>query len=150
MENKVTYGSSLQKTAIILASLLWGLVSACEKPMTDKSDSQVPIRVVAISVQKSDRDAFFEQLKKFSDKHAFAIRIAPVRPDGEHFIVQMWREDIKGIGVNSIDPAAFEIGFYENSRHPVSAEKLDTLLSDLKNIIGEVKGVSFSIPAQKR
>jgi hypothetical protein len=138
------------KKLIAPVCLLLGLGSVCGEAMAAKSNPQVPLRTIAVSVEKNARDAFFEQLKKFADRHAFAIRVAPVRPDGEHFIVQMWREDIKGIGVNPFDPAGFEISFYENDCvHPVPAAHVDVLINDLKLFIGAIQGVTIPKPTKK-
>lgn len=115
--------------------------------MTTKSQS--PVGTITVLVEKSARDLFFDQLKKFAEKHAFAIRIAPIRPDGEHFAVDMWRTDIKIFGDNpfdSVDPAEFRIDLYENSPQPVPAEQLNFLVNDLKRFMGEVRGVTLQVP----
>lgn len=135
---------SVHKTVIVLASLLWGLVSACEEQAMPKlSEPQKPIHVITVSVEKGAREDFFGQLRKFADKLSFSIQIGAVHPSGEHYVAEMLRKDLKIIALNSFDPATFKIAFYKESEPFLSADQLDALIADLKKSLSEVKGVIF-------
>ena len=90
------------------------------------------------------RDRFFDQLRKFADANEFAIRIAPVRPDHQHFLIQLWRDDIKGIGVNSGgDPGNFVIAFFHNSEPEAAIVfAINRLADNLAISLTSVNGVA--------
>jgi hypothetical protein len=126
---------------ILLASI--GIVSV--DAIAAQSDGEMPIRSITITVREDSRDRFFDQLRKFADAHAFAIRIAPTTPDTKHFLLQMWREDIKVVGANPFDPPeAFAISFYKNGKHPVEPAAVNLVITDLKGAVSQMPGVTFS------
>lgn len=127
--------------------VLW-FIAGGENQMVAKSSSEEPIQKVTFSVDKRARSEFFEQLRKFAERHAFAIRIAPNTPDGESFVIQMWREDLKMVSTNSFEPTSFSIYVYKNSPHTLPPNQPDFLISDLKRSLGEVRGVVLQ--SQKR
>ena len=107
---------------------------------------KVPIRKVWITLAQNQHDQLFEQLRDFAGKNAFAIRISQTDPTGENFLVQMWREDIKVIGVDSSDPGLFKIGFYNTyEEHPVSTRVFDELIFDLRKFILEIPNTTFTV-----
>jgi hypothetical protein len=111
--------------------------------MAAKSESESAVRAVYFMVKSDARDRFFDQLRKFADENAFAIRIAPVRPDHQHFLIQLWREDIKGIGVNSGDPEKYVVAFFYNSeREAVVASAIHRLADNLTSSLTSVNGVT--------
>jgi hypothetical protein len=107
---------------------------------------KAPIRIVEVTLAESQHDQLFEQLRRFADKHAFSIRIAPTDPTGENFLVQMWREDIKVIGVDSGDPGLFGIAFYNTyEERPVPSRVFDELVVDLREFIAEIPNTTFTV-----
>jgi hypothetical protein len=124
-------------------ALLIGFGAFGMHTMAARSQPELPMRSVTMIVGKDVRDEFFDQLKKFADTYAFAIRIAPTTSDGEHFLVQMWREDIKAIGNNSLDPAEeFDISFYQNGEQQVEIASVDQLVIGLKSFVSSVQGIT--------
>jgi hypothetical protein len=110
-----------------------------------RSDGQMPIRSLSITIGYGATDRFFDQVRKFADAHAFAVRIAPTTPDGKHFLVQMWREDIKVIGANPFDPPeTFEISFYKNGEQPVEPAAINLMIRDLENGLKPIAGITFT------
>lgn len=107
--------------------------------------ADVPIRSITVTINTEQRENFFEQLRLFADKHAFAIRIAPTDPSNEHFISQMWREDIKIIAVNSFEPENYRIAFYKNNVGKVPKDVLSLLITELESFVSEVPGATFSV-----
>jgi hypothetical protein len=116
----------------------------CGRAIAAKFDSQSAVRAVYFTVKLDARDRFFDQLRKFADANAFAIRIAPVRPDHQHFLIQLWRDDIKGIGVNSGgDPGKFVIAFFHNSEPEAAIVfAINRLADNLAISLTSVNGVA--------
>ncbi len=112
--------------------------------MAADSTDEAPIRIVTVTLTKGTRDQFFDQLKRFADVNAFAIRIAPTRPDVPHFLIQMWREDINGTGTNALDPEQFRIAFYKNDNHPLETETVNQMIFGLEQAVGKVAGATVS------
>jgi len=120
---------------------------ACHETAVGQGNIEVPVGTITVNVERRAREAFFEQIKNFGGKHGFAVRIAPIRPDNEHFTVELWRSDLKVLGDNpfdQIDPAQFRISFYQNGQHPVPARLLEFVVNDLKRFIAEVPGTTFA------
>jgi hypothetical protein len=95
-------------------------------------------------VPEDARAGFLEKIRKFADAKAFAIRVAPTRPDGQHFLVQMWREDVNIVAVNPFnDPREFRIGVYQTGTRPVPTAVVDAVLRDLKDAISDISRIDF-------
>jgi hypothetical protein len=120
-----------------------GMVMATRSVKT-KDNTQPAKRIIVVAIKQNQWEQLFEQLQIFADQQGFAIRIAPTTPNGD-FVVQMWREDIKGIGVNSSDPGVVKIAFYDtNPAHPSPKWAFDELVSDLRNLISEIPNVTIT------
>jgi hypothetical protein len=147
--NKLIIGVSLI-LGILLCLLLCVLGGIGIKRMTkttDNSYEQLPRRKVDITIDTSQRQVFFDQLRKFADKHAFTILI-DVQPAGsEHFLVYMTRGDIWIIGDNVFKLGEYRFGFYDANYGPPTATEsvLDDLLNDLQSFISEVPSATFSV-----
>jgi hypothetical protein len=141
----MTFSKGYRRTLAVIGLL--AIVSlGCGRAIAAKSGSQNPVRVVHFTVKPDARDRFFDQLRKFADENAFAIRIAPVRPDNQHFLIQLWREDIKGIGVNSGDPEKYVVAFFYNSeREAAVASAINRLADNLTSSVTSVTGVAAAI-----
>jgi hypothetical protein len=95
-------------------------------------------------VASDARSAFLDGVTKFADEELFAIRTSQPLGDGVVFLVQMWREDVKIIIVNSFDdPAQFTCAFYQVGTEPVPDEVIEALAKRLKGDLGSVPGVVF-------
>lgn len=138
----------------VLVFILIGILAICSRvylsklnlisPESSRNFEQAPIRRIWITLDQNQHDQLFDQLRKFADQHAFTIQISQTDPTGENFLVQMWREDIKFIAVDSGDPRLFKIGFYNASEeHPVDIEVVDELIIDLKEYIEEIPNSTF-------
>jgi hypothetical protein len=133
------------KTAIffLLGVLFVAVVGG--KVLADKGKTELaekPLRALNVTIDVDQREVFFEQLRIFSDKHAFAIRLAPNTPDGKSFIGQMWREDIKLVTVNPFDEGKYRVYFYQNDVPSVDDAVLNLLVSELSALL---KGKGFTV-----
>jgi hypothetical protein len=142
------------KKMIVGACLLFGIlfcILGCVglKMMTktpDSSSRKLPTRKVTITIDISHRQEFFDQMRKFADKHDFTILIDAQPSGAEDFLIYMTREDIEISGLNVFAPGEYRLGFYDaNRRQPAPKSVLDDLVSDLKRFVNEVPGTTFSV-----
>ena len=121
--------------AFMTSVLVFGLLLLDAKSLTlsaARRSPENPLRSISATIGEHQQRQFFEQLRRFADANAFAIRVAPSTPDGKTVLIQMWRSDVKVIGDNAIKPAEFHISFYQNHVERPTAASLDGLASDLK------------------
>lgn len=127
---------------LAIGGLALSLGAANGGAMAANLDGELPIQTVTITVAEDARDQFFNQLREYADTSAFAIRIARSRADAPSFLIQMWREDVKGIGTNATNPCTFRIGFYQNGKEQVSADIVEDLVDRLEVAFDNVQGVT--------
>lgn len=120
---------------ITCAAILLGV--HCEGIMAGELQPKAPIGSIRTIIEANELGEFFESLEEFATKHAFAFRVAPVRPDGKHVVIQMWREDIEVIGTNPFEVGEFRIRFYEAERGTVPKNVVENLVSDLRLMLTE-------------
>jgi len=109
------------------------------------SEAAAPIRIVEITIDESQQEELFTQLRKYADEWRYAIRIAPTSTSSRRFLIQMWREDIKLIGVYPSDPGELKLGFYyTNPAIPVPDLFFDTEIRDLRGFISEIPGATLT------
>jgi hypothetical protein len=112
---------------------------------TPTHNGKLPVKIVDIIFPQNDVDKLFDQFRKFAEKNAFAIRIAPTDPTGESFLVQMWRQDIKITGLDG-DPGQFGVAFYTTyEEQPVPLRVFDELIIDLKGFVEEIPNITFTV-----
>jgi hypothetical protein len=100
-----------------------------------QTPGQAPLGRVTIHVDAGVRTKFFDRLRGFAEHEAFAIRIAPTHPDGAHFLAQLWREDVKVVGTNSMDANTFDVFFFANGAHDLPPGVVTSMMDDLKRIV---------------
>jgi hypothetical protein len=111
--------TSTSRTVALFAALVVTAACSGNRSRLDckcSDPSQAPLLTRHYVVAPSSRPAFFEAIDLFAHQEAFAIRVAPNSPAGDSFTIQLWREDVKAIGVNSQYASQFNIYFYANSR----------------------------------
>src|SRR5690606_16772296 len=74
----------------------------------ENSFERLPRRSVKITIETSQRQEFFDQLRKYADKHDFTILIDTRSSGNEDFLIAMYRKDIEISGDN-----AFYLGEYD-------------------------------------
>jgi hypothetical protein len=103
-------------------------------------------RSVVITIDTSHRQEFFDQLRKFADKHDFKILIDTRSSGSEDFLIEMTREDIEISGANVFAAGEYQLGFYHaDLLHPAPESTFDDLISDLESFINEVPDTTFSV-----
>jgi hypothetical protein len=112
--------------------------------MAEISKPERAIWSITAIVDGNARSAFLGEVAKFADKEAFAIRTSQPRQDGEHFLVQMWREDVNIIILNPFDdPTRFSCAFYQTGTQPVPNAVVNALAKHLREELGSIPGVVF-------
>ena len=105
-----------------------------------------PIRGVDITIDPSQRDELFTQLRKFADKWNYAVLIKPDSLNSEKFLIQLWRSDIKASGIYPNDPGTLSIGFfYTDPAAPVPDKFFDEEIADLEIFISEIPGATLTV-----
>lgn len=138
------------KAAIFFLFGVLFVVVAGGKMVADKGKTELaeePLRAFNVTIDVNQREVFFEQLRIFSDKHAFAIRLVSNTPDGKSFIGQMWREDIKLVTVNPFDEGKYRVYFYQNDTPSVDDAVLNLLFSELSILL---EGKGFTVDERKK
>lgn len=138
---------------LILALLLFGAgaVFACARWINTERE-QLPIRSVRVTIEGEARlryrEKYIAALNEFALENAFSIRVSHSSPDLDDILVQMWRSDVKLIGVNATESPTsditFKIGIYRNSTAPTQSAVIDHLVDGLRRAIGRVQGARFS------
>ena len=133
---------------ISTTALLGGIgcaLAAETKPCEAQSDSETPRFSQTVLIQNDTREQFFEAIRDFSTKNGFAYRIAPSNPRSDSFLIQLWREDIKLVAVNSFDSTEFKYYIYNTcSCGPVLPQpELLAITNKLRHAISNVKSAKF-------
>lgn len=134
---------------LLIGVLLGFAVSKTQTPEDNEtavSDDETPIRIVEITVDEGEEEKLFEQIRIFADKWQYAIRIAPTASGSERLLIQMWREDIKVIGLFPSDQGELKIGFYyTNPVAPVPDIFFDNEISSLEILISQILNSTFTV-----
>jgi hypothetical protein len=113
----------------------------------EESTSQPPIKSLYVTIDASQRQELFEQMRRFADKHAFEYNLTDYGGQGKYFLVEIRGDNIKILAnETSRDLTSFEISFFAPSPNdPIPNEKiLDELVIDLKSFINEIPNVTIS------
>jgi len=122
-----------------------GKITTVVKP-DFSSKATYPIRNVYITIDPSQREELFAQLRKFASKWKYAILIDPSSLNSEKFFIELWRSDMRASGSNPFDPGAFSIGFfYTDPASPVLEKYFDEEIADLKIFISEIPGATLTV-----
>lgn len=125
----------------ILAFAIAVLAIAAER-MAQAAAPEYSLATVSIKLGEADKTVFFTALKEFSDKYAFAIRIAPSTPDNRRFLIQMWRDDFKIIGTNAVSVDRFNLSVFKNRSREHTPEALADLISAMRDAINRIPGLT--------
>lgn len=108
--------------------------------------SQAPVRSLRVTIEESQREELFDQLKKFADKHAFKFIISDYGTGGDLYLIEIRGDNIKILAtITRADPKIVSIGFYRSlpENPPPDEKTVDDLLNDLKSFISEIPNVTI-------
>ena len=113
------------------------------------TQEQLPIRRLRITIDPSQREELFDQLRNFADNHAFKFETTDYGTGGERFLVEMLGDNIKILVVDVLNaPSNVRIRFYDqtgaNSVSEETIKTIDVLVSDLKSFISEIPNVTIT------
>jgi len=109
--------------------------------------SQLPIKTLRIVIDPVQREELFDQLLKFSDKHAFKYNLTDYGGQGKHFLVYILGDNIKILTVETSDVLdTFSIRFYAPSPGGQAPDKqmVNELVHDLKNFIVSIPNIKIT------
>lgn len=106
--------------------------------------SSLPVRGLSIRLDLTQREKFFNQLRKFANKHSLEFNITFFDADEESFFVVMYGDDFH-IACNSFSnhPEEVAINFYTETTFVMSPEVVDELMDNLKSFIVEIPSLSI-------
>ncbi len=109
------------------------------------SEGQAPIRRLRITIDVSQRDELFAQLRKFAEKHDLEFRLTFYDKDKKIFLVEMLRDDIEIVAVDSPKASTIiRLRLYDKDpTHPTPKETVDEVFTDLKRFINEIPNVTI-------
>lgn len=115
-----------------------GMITRYQK-MTACYDNRPPLIEFVLTIDTSQRMQVVEHSQDFANKHDLKFDIVYYTPDQKDFLIDMKGDDVEIIVSNPFEPGEFEVGFYNNNCiNPIVASDLDSLASDLKNILDEI------------
>jgi hypothetical protein len=107
-----------------------------------ENDSRSAVVVIRLNVDASSTDAFAEQVRNFAAKNSFKFRIAATVPDGTHFKMELWRDDIYVIALNPFERENFRVLFFRNSEKIISGPlDIQALANDFMIFIKNVSAI---------
>ena len=96
-------------------------------------------------VERAFKD-FLDQLRVFADTNGFALATGQTSPDPTHIRVQLWRDDIKGIGINTSDSGSvsvtYSIFLYRNCNAAVPVSNFDEVVAALHKKLADTEGIT--------
>jgi hypothetical protein len=108
--------------------------------------NEAPLKIVEVSITEDNQEVLFEQIRKYAESWQYAIRIAPTTQNSEKVLIQMWREDIKVIGLYPSDPGELKMGFYyTNPAVHIPELFFDKEIRNLETFIQEIPNATFTI-----
>ena len=126
-------------TLCLLLTIVCGSLTASDRPR------ELPVRVVKVTMVADALPAVLKQLGRFADENAFAFRAGQSSPDETHILVQLWRDDIKGVGVNTSDPKTADITYsiflYRNCNDAVPESAFDDVGGRLRDMLSTIEGM---------
>lgn len=126
-----------------LVYLLLGL--SCGSAIATGSEPNLPVRLLVVNIEKGTLQEFLEQIRVSAEANRFAIWAKQTSPDPEHILIQMWRQDIRGIGVNTsqsaVDEITYTIFFYRNSSDFVPDSAFDEVITQFHSSLSGTQGV---------
>jgi regulator of replication initiation timing len=107
------------------------------------NQGQSPIRSLTITIEPSQREELFDQLRRFADKHSFEYLFTDYGTNGQRFTVELLRKDIKILAVDVYKATEMvDIDFYDQSFATKASEdtmtNIDELATDLKTFLNEI------------
>ena len=136
--------------SLVLTFLLGMLVGMGINPnslQVDNSGTQHARRTLRVTIEKNQWNDLFDQFRSFADQWGYAIRIAPLDPNGNSFNVELWRADMRLTAFmdTGFDNGKVQIHFYDTDRtRPVPEQYYDEEVNDLISFISEIPNVSVT------
>ena len=106
-------------------------------------NSVLPVKSLTLTIDRSQREDLFEQLRKFTEKHGFESRLTDFNTNGENFQFSMTRNDVTII-VGDIPPDQTLVKIRLYAKYPgytVDESTIDELFTDLKVFLSEIPNV---------
>lgn len=133
---------SIKLVRIALGFLLLLIVLGCGLPFIN-DNRQESRRNVVVTIDLTQRQEFFDQLRKFAEANRFSILIDTLSSSNEEFQIDMTREDIIISGATG-ELDNYYIGFFDVTDKPPAPDSVfDGLVSQLEQYVSKVPGTTI-------
>ncbi|ACI93715.1 hypothetical protein OCAR_6603 [Afipia carboxidovorans OM5] len=114
--------------------------------MSDRSEGSSPIRLLYVQMDRSERNHFVQQVRRFADQHHFDLNIRQLTPDPDEIFFQLSQKNILLLGSNRSKRRApefqFAFIFYrQREKSSPSLAEIDPLMVSLKKLLADVPGL---------
>ena len=114
--------------------------------MYDRSEGLAPIRLLYVQMDRSERNYFIQQVRRFAGDQHFDLNIRQLTPDPDEIFFQLSRDNILLLGSNRVTAHGlefqFSFGFYQQRLMSLpSLDEIDPLMVSLKKLLTEVPGL---------
>lgn len=130
----------------IFFALTFCLISVGCEARDPEKDVELPITSVECVVGSGSQGPFVKRIQEFAEANEFAIRIGHPTQNPNSFTIQLWRDDIKMVAVNSFSLEQFEIFLYPLDHEKSDAEMADHLSRSLITSIDRAGSCKIVIP----
>jgi hypothetical protein len=106
---------------------------------------KAPIRTVSIEIDQNQREALFDQLRKFSKKYGLEFHLSFYK-NKQIFFVEIYGMGLEILALSKPDDTThLDIVFYERDpAEPPPQKTIDELVSDLKEFISVIPNVTIT------
>lgn len=109
-----------------------------------RPQSVLPAVSLEVTVDSGRGGQFVNALQSIAEKRGFAIRVGHPNPSPEYVLVQMFRDDIEIVAVNSRSPDKFGIGLYKVHDDDIEASKVE-VLDELRAALRGIPGGTLTV-----
>ncbi|MBC7875525.1 MAG: hypothetical protein H7Y59_00015 [Anaerolineales bacterium] len=103
-------------------------------------------RLITVDIDIDQQKELFNAMQRFADQNGFAFRIAPLKPDGLTFGIDMWRRDIHIEAINGFSVDSFDVAFFETDSafYPLPDWVVNSVVKDFKLSLEAVPTIVIS------
>jgi len=113
--------------------------------VTSPNPNREAIKGLYITMEVNQLEEFRAQLRKFADKHSLELTEKFYNKDNTFFFIEMNGDDFHiSLANNKDNLKNFHISFFNEASPPISQERLDDLVNDLKSFINEIPNVTIT------
>ena len=83
-------------------------------------------------------------MRAFGEENGFSFNRRQTHPDKRFILIEMSRNDMMLLSLNSFEPEKFDISFYKNHTESPDPDLIERLATNLRIVIGKIQGVTIT------